>query len=76
MNMKWLRIVIYRFKQKTPPFFKAVFKVCIGISSVALAIQTALSTSGAIIPDWWQFIYPYLIGVPAGMAGIAKLTIE
>ena len=44
------------------------------MSAVAIAIHVALVSGGAVEPAWWTDIYPYLIGVPAGMAAVAKMT--
>lgn len=48
----------------------------VSISTVAIAIQTALMAAGAVTPQWWTDIFPYLVGIPAGMAAVAKLTKE
>ena len=73
---KSLRTVLSRWRATTPLFFKRI--VCAGsvISGVALAIHVALMAGGAAEPQWWQDVYPYLIGVAAGMAAVAKLTKE
>lgn len=65
-----------RWKSSTPKFFKNVLKIGLSISAIALAIHLAVSTAGAIEPQWWLDLYPYLIGIPAGMAAVAKLTKE
>ena len=66
----------YRWKAKTPSFFKKIIKISLAISATALAIHTALVSGGAIEPYWWSIIYPYLIGVPAGAAALSKFTME
>ncbi len=63
-----------RWKAKTPLLFSGIIKVAVGCSTVAIAIQTALVTAGANIPEWWTAIFPYFVGVGAGMAAVAKLT--
>jgi hypothetical protein len=63
-----------RWQAETPIVFKKIIKFGVGISTTVLAIQLALEASHAIIPDWWATIYPYLIGIPAGMATISKFT--
>ncbi len=63
-----------RWKAKTPLLFKNIIKIGLGISGVAVAIHMALETAGAVEPEWWTMIYPYLVGFPAGMAAVAKFT--
>ena len=68
--------IISRWRATTPFFFKRIIYVGSIISGVALAIHVALVAGNAVEPQWWQDIYPYLIGIPAGMAAVAKLTKE
>ena len=63
-----------RWKSETPIFFKTIVRVGISISGVALAMHLAMVSSGAIEPQWWIDVYPYVIAIPAGMAATAKLT--
>ena len=63
-----------RWKAKTPKIFKRIIKFALAISGLAIAVHGALVAAGAVEPDWWTAIYPYLIGVPAGMASVAKIT--
>lgn len=65
-----------RWQAKSPKIFKWILRVSLMVSGTALAINTALTTGGAIMPLWWSTIYPYLIGVGAGAAAVAKLTKE
>ena len=71
---RWIRQVISRWKATTPKFFKgiAVFATCVSVT--AISINTALLGAGASAPSWWSDIFPYLVGIPAGMAAVAKLT--
>lgn len=71
-----IRSIKERWTAKSPVIFRRICNVCVGISTVAAAIQTALMASGATTPQWWTDIFPYLIGIPAGMAAVAKLTKE
>lgn len=57
-----------------PSFFKWVMGISASVAAVALAVQMALNAGGAIAPHWWETIYPYLIGISAGMTATAKLT--
>lgn len=71
-----IQILKDRWKSSTPRFFKNVLKIGVSISAIALAIHLAVNTAGAIEPQWWLNVYPYLVGIPAGMAAVAKLTKE
>lgn len=70
----WWKIIKERWRSKTPVFFKKVIWIGTSVSGVAIAINTALGMAGAMAPVWWCNVFPYLVGVPAGMAAIAKLT--
>lgn len=71
---KVFNIIIERWKAKVPIFFKWIMGIGTGVAAVALAIQMALNTSNAIAPEWWTRLYPYLIGIGAGMTASAKFT--
>lgn len=63
-----------RWKAKVPVFFKWVMGFGASLASVALAIQMALNSAGASVPGWWESLYPYLIGMGAGMTACGKFT--
>lgn len=63
-----------RWKAQIPLFFKWIMGIGTSVAGVALAIHMAMSSAGAVIPEWWSSVYPYLIGVGAGMTATAKLT--
>ena len=42
-----------------PKFFKWVMGISVSVSAIALAIQMALNSGGAMAPEWWNTIYPY-----------------
>lgn len=71
---KVINIIIERWKAQVPKFFKWVMGIGTSVAAVALAIQMALDSGGAIIPEWWEKLYPYLIGIGAGMTASAKFT--
>lgn len=62
------------FKDDTPKIAKRVRNIAAGISGCALAVMTALLTAQSRIPDWFNTIYPYLIGVPAIIAFISQFS--
>lgn len=63
-----------RWRADMPKCFRWVFRICTGISVTALAVNSALELGHAMIPEWWAVIYPYMLGIPAGMATVAKFT--
>ena len=63
-----------RWKAKMPRFFNRVCWVCSLISGTALAANEAMQLAGATSHEWWTDIFPYLVGIPAGMAFAAKFT--
>lgn len=65
-----------RWQAKMPKFFKWIMGIGTGVAAVALAIQMSLNSAGAYAPEWWNALYPYLIGAGAGMTAVAKLTRE
>lgn len=67
-------IIIDRWKSQIPIFFKWIIGIGTAVASIALAIQMALTSGGATVPEWWETLYPYLIGVGAGMTATAKFT--
>jgi hypothetical protein len=66
LSQRWLNTM--------PRFFRIVFWICSLISGTALAVNTAILAGGGTPHEWWVDVYPYLIGVPAGMAFAAKFT--
>lgn len=71
---KLFNIIQQRWRAQMPVFFKWILGLGTGVASIALAIQMALNSSGAVAPEWWTTIYPYLIGIGAGMTATAKFT--
>ena len=72
--MHGIDCAIARWRAKTPIVFKRIIRIGLCISSVSVAIHEALNQFGAMEPEWWTTIYPYLIGIPAGAAATAKFT--
>jgi hypothetical protein len=63
-----------RWRNAMPKFFSRICWVCALISGTALAANTAVQAGGGTTHEWWNELYPYLLGVPAGMAFVAKFT--
>lgn len=65
-----------RWNSKSPKLFKRITNIGCSVSAIAISVNLALVASGANEPQWWVNIFPYLVGIPAGMAAVAKLTKE
>ncbi len=63
-----------RWRNAMPKFFRIICWTCTLISGTALAVNEAMQAGGATPHEWWNDIYPYLLGIPAGMAFVAKMT--
>ena len=68
------QVLSHRWKNTMPKFFRIVFWVCALVSGTALAVNTAIISAGGIPHEWWSDLYPYFIGIPAGMAFVCKFT--
>lgn len=60
------------FIADTPKIAKVVRNIAACISGCALAVMTALLSAQSDIPEWFNKIYPYLIGIPAAIAFISQ----
>ena len=69
-----LRVLRQRWNNAMPKFFRVICWSCALVSGTALAVNTAIVAGGGIPHEWWSDIYPYLLGIPAGMAFVAKFT--
>lgn len=65
-----------RWMAKMPTFFHNLMIACACIVGTAIGINTMLQVAGATPHQWWQDIYPLLIGIPTGMGIVCKLTVE
>lgn len=63
-----------KFKADTPKIARWIRNVAAGISGCALAIMTALLAAQSNIPEWFNKMYPYLIGIPAAIAFISQFS--
>lgn len=68
------KVLKSRWRNHMPKFFSRVCWICTLISGTALAANEAMQLAGAQPHDWWTDLFPYLVGVPAGMAFAAKFT--
>lgn len=72
--MKLIETIKSRWQNAMPRFFRNICWIGALISGTALAINTAITAGGGATHEWWNEIYPYLLGVPAGAAFVAKFT--
>lgn len=76
MISTFIRVLKDRWLSKSPKIFRKITNIGCSVSAIALSVNLSLVASGAVQPTWWVNLFPYLVGVPAGMAAIAKLTKE
>ena len=65
-----------RWLARMPRFFHRLMIICTCIVATAISINTMLQIAGATPHQWWNDIYPLLIGIPSGMAIVCKLTVD
>jgi hypothetical protein len=71
---QWWELVSSRWHNTMPKFFRVICWTCSLVSGTALAVNTAIVAGGGTAHEWWNDAYPYLLGIPAGMAFVAKFT--
>ena len=73
MQQFWT-VLCQRWTNAMPRFFRVVFWVCSLVSGTALAVNTAIVAGGGTTHEWWNDLYPYFLGIPAGAAFVCKFT--
>lgn len=73
-NSGWWLTIRQRWSNTMPKFFKVILCVSALVSGTALAVNTAIVAGGGVTHEWWNELYPYLLGIPAGAAFVAKFT--
>ena len=71
---KGINALLDRWMSESPLIFKRITNICVTISAMAVAMHMACMAAGAIEPYWWTSVYPYVVGISAGMAFVSKLT--
>jgi len=74
MMKKFWNTIRARWTTAMPKFFSVICWVGTLVSGTALAANTAITAGGGTPHEWWTDIYPYLLGIPAGAAFVAKFT--
>lgn len=69
-----LEVLRQRWSNAMPGFFRRICWLSALVGGAALAVNTAIVAGGGTTHEWWNDIYPYLLGVPAGAAFVAKFT--
>ena len=65
-----------RWLARMPKFFHRLMIICACVVATAIGINTMLQIAGATPHQWWNDLYPVLIGVASGMAIVCKLTVD
>ena len=71
---KFWNMIRSRWHNDMPRFFRNICWVGALISGTAIAVNTAIVAAGGVTHEWWNELYPYLVGIPAGAAFVAKFT--
>lgn len=66
---------VERWQKKMPRFFYWVTMVASGVLFVSVTIHFTVESAGAAHVDWWQSIYPYVVGASAGIIAVCKFTV-
>ncbi len=73
--MRDLRRTLHRrWNNAMPRFFRYICWIGALVSGTSVAVNTAIVAGGGVTHEWWNDIYPYLVGIPAGAAFVAKFT--
>lgn len=64
-----------RWSKKMPRFFRQLTVLCVCVVGTAFGINQTMMMAGASPHEWWNDIYPMLIGIPTGMVIVCKLTV-
>lgn len=65
-----------RWNEKMPRFFYWLVVIAFGVGCGAFTINTAIHSAGAVPHPWWSDMYPYIIGVSAGIVFACKFTVR
>ena len=67
---------VKRWHAKMPKFFRWMIYACTFVAGLSLSVNTAITMGGGTPHEWWSDIYPYVLGIPAGIAFCAKFTCD
>lgn len=67
--------IVERWHKKMPKFFYWVTVIASGVLFVSVTIHFTVESAGAMHVDWWQQIYPYIVGASAGTIAVCKFTV-
>lgn len=68
--------VVERWKGKMPKFFYWLSVIAMSVLFVAVTIHFTVESAGAQHVEWWSAVYPYIVGVCAGIIAVSKLTVN
>lgn len=64
-----------RWAKRMPRFFRQLTVLCVCVVATAYGINQIMVFGGATPHEWWNDVYPLLLGVPTGMVIVCKLTV-
>jgi hypothetical protein len=71
---KFLLLILSRWRNAMPMFFKRLMWICGAISGATIAIHEAFAQYGIEPHEWWTDAERYLIGGSIGAMFVCKFT--
>lgn len=68
--------LVERWRRKKPRFFRRLQRLALSVITVAVTIHLTVEGSGGQHADWWQTLYPYLVGICAGIYAACMVTVD
>lgn len=73
---KVLSSIISRWKAETPRIHKRIIRISACVFSVSSFVMATMVACNASPSDWFEKVYPYIIGITAAIAGYSKFQKE
>ena len=64
-----------RWHKRMPRFFRGIVILACFIGGMAFSINTGITLAGGTTHEWWNNIYPYIIGGSIGVIFACKFTV-
>lgn len=64
-----------RWHSKMPKFFYWVTVVASCILTTAVSIHLTVESAGGHHVEWWEAVYPYIVGASTGIIAVCRFTV-